>query len=74
MRINDVDIVVALQRLKRTVTAKEIAEELGTDDTRAIATAARKPVEDGRITRRYPRKHAVAVYRFVRFSPTSRKV
>ncbi|GEM_PF-3573168 len=70
-RITGIDVVLALKDLGRTVTAKEIAAQLGITDTRAIATAARQPVKDGRITQRHKRRLNAAMYRFVRLKPTS---
>ena len=60
-------VVATLKRLGRSVPVQEIARELGTEDTRAIATAARKPSADGRIRMTY--KKGVARYRFVRITP-----
>ena len=66
MKITGEMVVFALRALGRSVQAKHIAMQLGTDDTRAVATAARKPAKDGRITCRYPKGRNVATYRFVR--------
>ena len=67
--INDVAVVQALKALGRTVPVAEIAHQLGTADTRAIATAARKPAADGRIRITFPKRGAGARYRFVRLTP-----
>jgi hypothetical protein len=71
MPITDHDVVRALKELRTTVTVSEIAAVLGTGDTRAIATAARKPAKDGRIRVRYPRRGGGAVYRYVRMTPNA---
>lgn len=60
------DVVLALKALKRSVPIREISAHLGGAGSRAIATAARGPMSDGRITVRYPRRGSAAVYRFVR--------
>lgn len=64
-------VVRALKAIGRSETVKAIAAKLGTTDTRAIATAARAPVKDGRITISYrhsKRNRGVALYRFVRLT------
>lgn len=64
------DTVVRAARALRTAhPAKAIAAKLGTYDSRAVATAARKPVADGRLSIWYPKGSAVALYRFVRLTP-----
>lgn len=67
-RITGEAVVRALKELGFASTAGCIAAHLGTTDTRAIATAARKPVADGRITMRFLRRQPVARYRFVRMT------
>lgn len=42
------DCVAALAKMGKPSTAKEIAAELGTD-SRAVATAMRIPLKDGRV-------------------------
>lgn len=64
-------VVRALKEIGRTESAKAIAQKLGTTDTRAIATALRAPVADGRVTINYRHRKAmrgVALYRFVRLT------
>lgn len=63
------DVVLALKAIGRTVSVKCISKELGGADTRAIATAARKPAADGRIRVRYKGPGQQAWYRFVRLTP-----
>ncbi len=67
-RITGEMVVRALKTLRRSVRAKDIARELGTEDTRAIATAARIPAADGRIAVRYPKRLGCATYRFIRLT------
>lgn len=67
-RITAEMVVRALKALRRTVRVGEIARELGTEDTRAIATAARIPAADGRIAVRYPKRSGSATYRFIRLT------
>ena len=62
-------VVRALKELGRSVQVVHIAQHLGTTDTRAIATAARKPAADGRIRVTYKKRGATAWYRFVRLTP-----
>lgn len=64
-RISDADVVRALKEIKVSTTARDIAAKLGAD-SRAVATAARKAVADGRITINH--KGGVALYRFVRLT------
>jgi hypothetical protein len=61
-------VVRACKALGTAHPAKAIAAKLGTD-ARAVATAARRPVADGRLRIWYPKGSAVALYRFVRLSP-----
>jgi antitoxin component of RelBE/YafQ-DinJ toxin-antitoxin module len=67
-RITGDDVVRALKRLRKSSDAKQIAAALGIDDTRAVATAARRPVKDGRITINYRGRSNAATYRFVRIA------
>jgi hypothetical protein len=62
-------VVRACKALGTAHPAKTIAAKLGTYDSRAVATAARKPVSDGRLRVWYPKGSAVALYRFVRLTP-----
>lgn len=71
-------VVLALQAMKRSVPATEIAEYIGYTDARAVATAARQPVKDGRITMTYRKPKGDKLqrrgfYRFVRLKPRSAK-
>ena len=63
---------MCVQRLKHhgvNMTAKEIAGSLGMGDSRAVATALRKPVDDGRVKISYKRGLGLgAQYRFVRLT------
>ena len=72
MSTNTVTGEMCVQRLKHhriSMTAKQIAESLGTGDSRAVATALRKPVEDGRVKINYKRGLGFgAYYRFVRLT------
>lgn len=55
------------------ITAKEIARALDTD-SRAVATALRKPVSDGRVKINYSRGLGLgASYKFVRSTPAKKK-
>ncbi len=66
MKVTAEQCVMALKRRNLNSTAKELADYLGTD-SRAVATAMRKPVRDGRVTIRYTRGLGFgASYRFVR--------
>ncbi|WP_428383661.1 hypothetical protein [Nevskia ramosa] len=68
-RVTAADVVAALKIIGRTVRVRELAHKIGTEDTRAVATAARLPAKDGRIRVRYPKTHGGASYRFVRLKP-----
>jgi hypothetical protein len=63
---------MCVQRLKHHgvfMTAKEIAESLGMGDSRAVATALRNPVRDGRVKINYKNGLGLgAQYRFVRMT------
>lgn len=67
-RINEHVVVRALQKRRLSTTAKALVASLiddGFDTTsRAVATALRQPVADGRVSINYGK--AVARYRFVR--------
>jgi hypothetical protein len=65
-KISCADAVMALKKHGLTAHAKVIAEILGTD-SRAVATALRNAVDDGRVSRRY--KRGLALYRFKRLTP-----
>lgn len=71
MKITGEDVVEALRWIGRTVPVGEIAFKIGTTDTRAIATAARKPANDGRIKVTF--RKGAARYRFVRVTPRPQK-
>lgn len=71
--ISDKDVVQAARAIGKSCTAKDIAAWIGGTDSRAVATAARKPVDDGRITRRYAKSANVAQYRFKRLTPHPEK-
>jgi predicted transcriptional regulator len=58
------DCVLALKARKTAHTASDIAGDLGST-SRAVATALRMPVKDGRISARFT-KEGVMYYRFVR--------
>ena len=60
------DAVKALKKHGLTTTAKVVAQLLDTDP-RAVATALRLPVNDGRVSRRF--KKGIAWYRFNRLTP-----
>lgn len=66
MGITAEDVVRGLKSGKRSMPAKIIGEWLGTD-SRAVATALRKPVKDGRVSCTYRR--GIAWYRFKRLKP-----
>ena len=57
--------VLALKKHKLSIPAKNLAVLLGTD-SRAVATALRKPTHDGRVFWRF--KRGIAYYRFVRLT------
>ena len=66
MKITAEQCVMALKRRDLRTTARALADYLGTD-SRAVATALRKPVKDGRVKIRYTRGLGFgAEYRFVR--------
>jgi hypothetical protein len=60
------DAVKALKEMKLSTTAKAVALRLGTD-ARAVATALRLPVKDGRVTISY--RKGIGHYRFKRLTP-----
>lgn len=64
-KVTGAEVVRALKTIGRRVPAKEVAWWLGTD-SRAIATALRLPVNDGRVSCRY--KKGIARYRFTRLT------
>ena len=65
-RITAADCVLALKLNKRSINAAALADIMGTD-SRAVATALRKPTSDGRVSIHY--KKGIGWYRFVRMSP-----
>lgn len=65
-RITASDCVLALKLHKLSINAAALADIMGTD-SRAVATALRKPTSDGRVSIHY--KKGIGWYRFVRMSP-----
>lgn len=63
------DVVMAAKGMARACTAKELAAYIGGTDSRAVATAARTPTDDGRLSRTHHRKQNCANYRFKRMTP-----
>ena len=72
-RITGDAVVRALKVIGRVVNVRELARVVGTDDTRTVASASRKPSADGRIRISYPRRGGGARYKFVRLSPSGRQ-
>lgn len=69
MKITAEQCVLALKKHGLSTTAKELAECIGMTDSRAVATALRKPVRDGRVSINYKRGLGLgAHYRFVRLT------
>ena len=66
LRLTCDEAVLALKRLKVTASAKHIAACTATSP-RAVATALRKAIGDGRVTVRFTK--GVAWYRFKRLTP-----
>ncbi len=68
--INEHVVVRALQKRRLSTTAAALAEYLDSQgydtSSRAVATALRRPVEDGRVSRTWRRSKQQASYRFVR--------
>lgn len=62
--------VRALKELGTSSPAKNIAARLDTD-SRAVATALRQAVKDGRVSWSF--KEGIAFYRFVRLTPTTER-
>jgi hypothetical protein len=72
-KITGDDCVQCLKTLSKGGTAAEIAFLLNTD-SRAVATALRKPVNDGRVKINYSRGLGMgATYKFVRSTPAKVK-
>lgn len=72
VKIKCEDVVVALKQIGLTVTANAIAQRLGTD-SRAVATAVRAAVNDGRVKITFPKRGGgPAYYRFVRITPVKK--
>lgn len=61
------DAVRALKNEGLSTTAKCLAQHLPGSDSRAVATALRKAVKDGRVTWTF--KKGIAFYRFKRLTP-----
>ncbi len=72
-RITGDAVVRALKTIGRVVDVRELAQAIGTEDTRAVASASRKPSKDGRIRVSFPKHGAAARYKFVRLSPGGRQ-
>jgi hypothetical protein len=67
MKITAEQCVMALKRRDLNSTARALADYMGSTDSRAVATALRQPVRDGRVKIRYTRGLGFgAEYRFVR--------
>jgi len=66
IRITAEQAVLALKAIGLSSSAKVIAERMGTD-SRAVATAMRGAVADGRVSIAYGK--SVARYRFKRLTP-----
>jgi hypothetical protein len=64
-KIKAEDAVLALKKISTSQSAKFVAERLGTD-SRAVATALRGPVADGRVGITYRYGGGIALYRFKR--------
>lgn len=60
------DAVRALKNRKTAHPARALADDLGVT-SRAVATAMRNAVADGRVTIRF--KKGIALYRFIRLTP-----
>jgi len=61
--------VEALKAVGKSIPAKELADFMTRTDSRAVATALRKPVRDGRVKIMYKRGLGLgAHYRFVRMT------
>lgn len=65
-RITADDCVRALKARKTAHPASAVAKDLGST-SRAVATALRGPVKDGRVSWNF--KKGIALYRFVRLNP-----
>ncbi len=67
MKVTAEMCVIALKHRNLSTTAKGLAEYIGMTDSRAVATALREPVRDGRVKIHYARGIGLgANYRFVR--------
>lgn len=64
-KLTTADAVRALQKLRLSSSAAIVAAHLGTT-SRAVATALRSAVADGRVRRRFTK--GIAWYRFVRLT------
>jgi hypothetical protein len=68
-KINGQMCVEALKVIGCYTTAADLAKFIGWTDSRAVATALRKPVDEGRVKIRYKRGLGLgAHYKFVRLS------
>lgn len=61
-------VVAVLKQLGTAQTAASIAANMIGTDSRAVATALRQPVDDGRVSRTWRRSKQQASYRFVRLA------
>lgn len=68
MAITCNEAVLELKKIRRSTTAKELADRMNTD-SRAVATALRKATEDGRVAIIYGRRRGIGLYRFKRLTP-----
>lgn len=59
------DCVQALKNIGLPVTAAALAGYMGTT-SRAVATALRKPMRDGRVTAKFSKKTGICTWRFKR--------
>lgn len=66
IRITTEQAVLALKGIGLSTAAKGIAERMGTD-SRAVATALRGAVKDGRVSITY--RKGIGCYRFKRLKP-----
>ena len=65
MKVTAEQCVLALKNIGLSVPAKNVAKALNTD-SRAVATALRKPTNDGRVSITY--RKGIGWYRFIRLS------
>lgn len=70
-KITCMDVVLQLKKVKTLVPAKWLAKRLATS-SRAVATALRTAVDDGRVYRSFTK--GLAWYRFTRMTPRHRRL